>query len=55
MDITKENIVDYVKSRLDFFKADGDIRVSAVGEGNPEEDGDGFINYVFRIPMESTL
>ena len=49
MDITKENIVDYVKSRLDFFEADGDVRVSAVGEGNPEEDGDGFINYVFRI------
>ncbi|MBR5046907.1 MAG: phosphotransferase [Eubacterium sp.] len=49
MDITKENIVDYVKSRLDFFQADGDVKVSAIGEGNPEEDGDGFINFVYRV------
>ena len=49
MDITKENIIDYVKSRLDFFQSDGDVVVSVIGEGSPEEDGDGFINYVFRV------
>ncbi len=49
MDITKENIVSYVKSRLDFFRTEGEIRVSAIGEGKIEEDGDGFINYVYRV------
>ncbi len=42
--LSKENVVDYVKSRLDFFNPDGDIKVSAIGEGTVEEDGDGFIN-----------
>ena len=49
LQITKENVVDYVKSRLDFFDIDGDITVSAVGEGSLEEDGDGFINFVYRV------
>ena len=45
--LSKENVVDYVKSRLDFFNPDGDIKVSAIGEGTVEEDGDGFINFVY--------
>jgi len=49
MDITKENIVAYVASRLDFFNPNGQITVSMIGEGNLEEDGDGFINYVYRV------
>ena len=47
--LSKENVVDYVKSRLDFFNPDGDIKVSAIGEGSVEEDGDGFINFVYRV------
>lgn len=47
--LSKENVADYVKSRLDFFNIDGDVRVSAIGEGSVEEDGDGFINFVFRV------
>ena len=47
--LTKENVAAYVKSRLDFFNLDGDVKVSAVGDGPKEEDGDGFINYVFRV------
>ena len=35
--LSKENVVDYVKSRLDFFNPDGDIKVSAIGEGTVEE------------------
>ena len=35
--LSKENVVDYVKSRLDFFNLDGDIKVSAIGEGTVEE------------------
>ena len=47
--LSKENIVEYVRSKLDFFDADGEITVSAIGEGSIEDDGDGFINYVFRV------
>lgn len=47
--LSKDTVVEYVKSRLDFFDADGDIKVSMIGEGSIEEDGDGFINFVFRV------
>ncbi len=47
--LSKENLLDYVKGRLDFFDPDGDIRISEIGDGSVEEDGDGFINFVFRI------
>ncbi|MCI6859116.1 MAG: phosphotransferase [Eubacterium sp.] len=47
--LSKENVVDYVKSRLDFFNPEGEIKVSAIGEGSVEEDGDGFINFVYRV------
>ncbi len=47
--LSKENVLDYVKSRIDFFDEDGDIKVSAIGEGSVEEDGDGFINFVYRV------
>ncbi len=47
--LTKENVSDYVASRLDFFNVTNNITVSAVGEGSVEEDGDGFINFVFRV------
>jgi 5-methylthioribose kinase len=47
--LTKENVAAYVKSRLDFFNLDGDIKISAIGEGPKEEDGDGFINFVYRV------
>lgn len=49
MILSKKNVVNYVISRLDFFDADGEITVSAIGEGSLEEDGDGFINFVFRV------
>lgn len=47
--LTKENVAAYVDSRLDFFDITGEVRVSAIGEGSKEEDGDGFINFVFRV------
>lgn len=47
--LSKENVVDYVKSMLNFFNLNGDIKVSAIGEGSVEEDGDGFINFVYRV------
>lgn len=47
--LSKENVAAYVKSRLDFFNPDGDLKISAIGEGSLEEDGDGFINFVYRV------
>lgn len=47
--LNKDNVVDYVDSRLDFFDKNGDVHVSVVGEGTVEEDGDGFINFVLRV------
>ena len=48
-ELNKENLLSYVASKLDFFDSNGIITISAVGEGSAEEDGDGFINHVFRI------
>ena len=47
--ITKENVVEYVIRRLSFFHKEGPYSVSVIGEGSVEEDGDGFINFVFRV------
>lgn len=47
--LSKENVAAYVRSRLDFFNLEGDVKVSAIGEGSVEEDGDGFINFVYRV------
>ena len=50
IELTKENVADYVRSRLDYFNKDGGpVQVSAIGEGSVEEDGDGFINMVYRV------
>lgn len=47
--LTKENITDYLKERMPELNTDEPLIISAVGEGSEEEDGDGFINFVFRV------
>lgn len=47
--LSKDNVAEYVKSRLDFFELDDSLQVSAIGEGSVEDDGDGFINFVWRV------
>ena len=47
--LTKENITEYLKKQmpdLDFSKP---LIISEIGEGTAEEDGDGYVNYVFRV------
>ena len=47
--LTKENITDYLKSKmpdLDFSKP---LIISEIGEGTAEDDGDGYVNFVFRV------
>lgn len=47
--ITKENIVDYLKKHMPEFDDSLPVTVTQVGEGTEEEDGDGYVNYIFRV------
>ena len=47
--LSKENLTEYLKSQIDFLDYSRPLTISAVGEGSVEEDGDGFINFVFRV------
>ena len=47
--LTKENITDYLKEKMPDLDTSKPFIISAVGEGPEEEDGDGFVNYVFRV------
>lgn len=50
IDLNKENIASYVKSRIDFFDQDAILSVYEIGEsGEGSEDGDGFINFIYRV------
>ena len=49
LNITKENIVPYLKERMPELADADHIHISQVGEGDPEEDGDGYVNYSFRV------
>ena len=49
LNITKENIIPYLKEHMSDFEDDGSVTISQVGDGSPEEDGDGYVNYIFRI------
>jgi len=49
--VTKENIVDYLKENMKDFDATPPIKVTVMGEDpNADEgEGDGHINYVFKV------
>ena len=47
--LSKDNITEYLKNHISFLDYSKPITISAVGEGSVEEDGDGFINFVFRV------
>lgn len=46
--LSVENLTEYLKSQIDFLDYSRPLTISAVGGGDAEEDGDGFINFVFR-------
>lgn len=50
--ITRENIIPYIKERLPEFDDTLPVEISCVGEGTPEEDGDGYVNHIFRVRTE---
>ena len=47
--LSKENITDYLKEKMPYLDFSKPLIISAIGEGSLEDDGDGYINYVFRV------
>ena len=47
--ITKENIIPYLKAHMPDFDDSLPVQISMVGEGTEEEDGDGYVNYIYRV------
>ena len=50
--ISKENIIDYLKKHMPDFDTSIPVTVSQIGEGCEEEDGDGYVNFIFRVSTE---
>ena len=47
--LTKENITEYLKKKMPDLDFSRPLIISEIGEGSAEEDGDGYVNYVFRV------
>ena len=47
--LAKENITDYLKEKMPYLDFSKPLVISAIGEGSLEEDGDGYINFVYRV------
>lgn len=47
--ISKDNIIEYLKEHMEGFDPLDVMKVTMVGEGTAEEDGDGYVNYIFRV------
>ena len=47
--LSKENIISYLKEHLPDFDVTEPMKISFVGEGSQEEDGDGYVNHIFRV------
>ena len=47
--LTKENITDYLRAKMPDLDYSRPLIISEIGEGTAEEDGDGYVNYVFRV------
>lgn len=47
--LSKENITDYLKEKMPSLDFSKPLIISAIGEGSLEDDGDGYINFVYRV------
>ena len=47
--LTKGNITDYLREKMPDLDFSRPLIISEIGEGAPEEDGDGYVNFVFRV------
>lgn len=51
--LNTENIIEYLRPRLPKVIFDSSTRVHRIGDGSNEEDGDGYLNYVFKVSTNS--
>ncbi len=47
--LTKENITEYLKKHMPGLDYSKPLTISAIGEGTEEEDGDGYLNFIYRV------
>lgn len=47
--LSKENITAYLKEKMPDLDFSRPLIISAIGEGTAEDDGDGYVNYVYRV------
>ncbi|MDO4976058.1 MAG: phosphotransferase [Eubacteriales bacterium] len=47
--IDKSNITDYLKMHMPYLDYSKPLIISEIGDGNENEDGDGYLNFVFRV------
>ncbi len=47
--LNKENLTEYLKGHMPDLDYSKPLVISAVGEGTEEEDGDGYLNFIFRV------
>ena len=47
--LTKDNITDYLKKRMPGLDYSKPLVISVIGEGTEEEDGDGYLNFIYRV------
>lgn len=51
--LSKENIIEYLRPRLPEVVFGPDTVVNQIGESGNEEEGDGYLNYVFKVSTGS--
>lgn len=51
--INKENVVDYIKSKTNLIDIKETLVVTEIGDGVAGDDGDGFVNFLFRIKTQN--
>ena len=50
--LSKKNIIEYLKAHMPKFDDNLPWEISWVGEGTEEEDGDGYVNHIFRVKSD---
>lgn len=51
--LNTENVVDYIKSKTNLIDFNSTPIVTEIGDGANDDDGDGFVNFLFRIKTQN--
>ena len=47
--LSTENIIEYLRPRLPEVDFDSSTKARRIGDGSSEDDGDGYLNYIFKV------